>query len=143
MGKTNDEIREVFHQAGLKRPSWAYLEYYRSLFKDPVKMMDRINAEMTAWLESKLGYGVVNSLAVLDTVIMLGMHKLHGTKPDVDVKDLLQAVKLKEELSNTGSRRNKALDQLKKVLEGTNDAGKAEPVPSDRVHPDSKSDPDT
>ncbi len=90
----NDQIKKEFKRLKLKIPSRAFLDYYRSLFKKPEELTKRVNIEFREFLRSKLGLTSVNTINLLDAIILTGYHTLKD-KLNVSTPELLKAIELR------------------------------------------------
>jgi len=90
----NDSIKMEFKRLKLKRPSRAFLDYYRRLFNNPADMTDRVNVEFREFLRSKLGLTAINSLNMLDAIILTGYQTLKS-RLSVSTPELLKAIELR------------------------------------------------
>ena len=115
MGKTNIDIRTVFRGLNLREPTDTFLNYYRSLLKNPKELVPVINEAFAETVETKLGLINAHGMAVLDAIIVAGYSKLAENK-EVTVPELLRALELKLKYPSGNEVKNvkKLLDEIYK-----------------------------
>lgn len=127
----NEGIKFAFFKAGLRKPSTAFLEYFRKLVKDPAVMAERVTAEFKKFLEDKTGVEQASVLTVLDTIISAGFEALKLSKT-VTVSETLKAVELKFKMKE-GEEPESVAKRIEKEIFSGKQPEEAGPVPEDQI----------